>query len=1423
MRNGHPSCNTKLVLAIILLLITQLLLPLNLTTERYIGNKMNPECPDFSVSCINVNSLNMSSSNKPVQLKKIFGIAKLRTDIIFLSDVRISNRNLVSSKNDLVSIFRNNIYGSYSAYFNSTSNKRGVGILINNKIPFSVEAEIRDEAENYLLLRLQVKGNCYIVGAIYGPNSTDENFFTSLERDLNILGHHPTIVGGDWNATYCDLPVDLNIDCLNMRNLPNLLHSQVLRGMCNRNSLIDPFRNLYPTLENFTYVPRNVAAGNKSRIDYFLISDSLLNHVQDCYIADSLQSKLFDHKAVFLCFRNSSRNRKLPSISNKIINDPYLESLIDIITKETYITYQVRAEEDKRNLFLIIGRALEAFRNLKPNSSFYRLSSSPADEESQALVANRVNNLRLDDRIEIDTEIRLTIDEDLFFEVLLNNIKNEVISYQSYVFRAIRDRKDQLSASLKVFLNSENKDMLLINNIESELQKISEREIELALENHPVFEHLNGEKMSPNFLRLAKGKTDPADLSHIKNDNNENFISDIQRRDYIVNYFSSIYQVPDGAPEAFDGLIEEFLGPEICNHPVVLGSKLTVNEARDLEADLDIGDLDKSVLDCKVRTAPGLDGFNNSFIKKYWKFFRHPLLKYSHTCFRKGRLTDSFRTGSIKLIPKKGDTSKIKNWRPISLLNCFYKIISRAINYRLQSFCDRIMSRAQKGFTPSRYLHEVVLNISGNMEYCKSNNISGAIVAIDQAKAFDTIFHGFVNAAYKFFGVGERFLNMLNTLGTGRRAQIILEDNIVSNSFPLGTGRPQGGNLSPLEFNAGEQVLIFKIELDDTFASIFRDSNVPRSLFPVPVNNISRDFFLESNGETDKADGFADDTYVSMLLELESLSYLKITLVEFARISGLKCNFEKTNVLPIGNIPDNLDFVQEVGFSVTQELTMLGFKINRNGILVDDMFNKVLRNIASIILSWDRYRLSLPGRIGICKTLCISQISFPGSICSPPVPVLNRIQSLIDNYVIGNLKVAKDRLYRPASEGGLGLINVKSFISGIQSSWVKRAHLSSRDNWRVDLRSLCYGNCYTLGPNLVNLGHNPIFRDIADSFSNFITSFYKKDGNFKDSYVFNNPLIRRGLGDNRLLDFNFFSHNIPRLDMARVTRLRFCDFFENGIFKSLDRLNDSTGTPFSLTTYLRLSTALHYFMRVNRSNFNEKSCRVEDFLRVKKGEARKMRLVIDSNHQLNKSLYSLTSVKTFFRLIGTTHEEPHNDDIFSFWNEHYLCNKLRDFCYKYFYNLLPLNVRLSHYVQNVGRGCTFCTLSRREDINIPDETFLHLFLDCPTTSRIHDWFLNKYYLGLNIDRVLKLNYFFLGVTPGTGTGTGTFNKFGFAMAVTIQFLIWELKIQKRVLMPLSLDDDFIFLLGGNVKSSGKFAAQRQKISLINHGALGINP
>jgi exonuclease III len=418
------NCSVVKALLYLTLLI---LIPITMTNNLFSG---------LDFACINVNSLNMSAGNKPQQMRKIYGIVKLKTDVIFMSDVRISNRNLVCSSNDVAYNFCNNSICSYKSFFHSTSNKRGVGILIKNSLDFSVEDRQADEDENYLLLKIRIQGNILILGAIYGPNTLNEQFFVNLEAALISLGDYPILISGDWNTTESYLPVEINPDCFNMAFCPNQRHSVILKEMCDRMRLVDPLRFLYPNERNYSYIPRNALANNRSRIDFFIISHSRINSVEKCYISDHLQSTMFDHIPVFLQLLGKIRQRRSPTICNKILRDPDIELVVDLSVKETYLIYQIRPVENKRALLAGIGTNVGRLREAGLNKSFYRLADpDPAEELRRQQLITLINDFRSSAEFLSIVDYPVNINDDLFFEMLLNNIQNDIIGYQCYVFR----------------------------------------------------------------------------------------------------------------------------------------------------------------------------------------------------------------------------------------------------------------------------------------------------------------------------------------------------------------------------------------------------------------------------------------------------------------------------------------------------------------------------------------------------------------------------------------------------------------------------------------------------------------------------------------------------------------------------------------------------------------------------------------------------------------------------------------------------------------------------------------------------------------------------------------------------------------------------------------------------------------------------
>jgi exonuclease III len=283
----------------------------------------------------------MSQSAKWNQTLKICGITKLKSDIIFLSDLRVSNKNLVSAADDLTKMFQNNPYGKYEFHYNTTMNKRGVGILIKCALQTKVIAKRYTPNENVILLHVKIADTEVILISIYGPNSGDAEFFDNLSGLLDEFSGIPVIIGGDWNCCYSNDNLDNNIDCINMNRLPNAANTQRLKTICERFDLSDPFRFLHPDKVDFTYTPRSALQKNRSRLDFFIISEPILDTVSGCDIAESLQNKLFDHRAVLLTLNGQTDkpDQCRPTISNKDLDDDLLDFMIKISVIETYVIH----------------------------------------------------------------------------------------------------------------------------------------------------------------------------------------------------------------------------------------------------------------------------------------------------------------------------------------------------------------------------------------------------------------------------------------------------------------------------------------------------------------------------------------------------------------------------------------------------------------------------------------------------------------------------------------------------------------------------------------------------------------------------------------------------------------------------------------------------------------------------------------------------------------------------------------------------------------------------------------------------------------------------------------------------------------------------------------------------------------------------
>ena len=459
--------------------------------------------PKITISILNCNSLNMASVNKQTRIRKFYGIVSLKTDIILLSDIRMCNKGGVSDVKFINDILAVNPYCSYRMYHQSRSNRRGVGIRVKKTLTFSCTGEERDKAtDNFLLLRAEINNCTVIIGSIYGPNETNANFYVNLKNSIQRLGNYPCILGGDWNATQSCLPIASNIDVINMQALPNITNSKKLKEICAEIGLTDPFRALYPNKIEFTFAPWGNTRTNRSRLDFFVISNNIIPLVSDCKIKPSAQSRLFDHKAVILDFTVSKPVSSRPNITNKILNDPDIDKVVELATLECYCINLDGNDIIRAAAARLIGRGFELIREAGPDPAYLPYAhASTLDVDARTQLMDSLDNTLAALR-DLDLENRpLSIEDDVFIEILINGIKNAVISHQSFISKIVEQSRKNLvkklaNLKLNVFENFDE-----ISRLEIELRNINEIELNSELEKKPEFCNIKQRTYNPLFCK----------------------------------------------------------------------------------------------------------------------------------------------------------------------------------------------------------------------------------------------------------------------------------------------------------------------------------------------------------------------------------------------------------------------------------------------------------------------------------------------------------------------------------------------------------------------------------------------------------------------------------------------------------------------------------------------------------------------------------------------------------------------------------------------------------------------------------------------------------------------------------------------------------------------------------------------------------
>lgn len=215
----------------------------------------------------------------------------------------------------------------------------------------------------------------------------------------------------------------------------------------------------------------------------------------------------------------------------------------------------------------------------------------------------------------------------------------------------------------------------------------------------------------------------------------------------------------------------------------------------------DLKEVREAVNSLNNNSAPGEDNLSKQDIITLFECIGEKIVQFINYILTSGIFPEELKTAKITPIHKKGQSDDVNNYRPISMLNHFSKIVEKIIKTRLVNFIKK-----HYGFDSQQYGFQVHSNTLGatvdlldyiTSELDKNNYV--VVVYIDLKKAFDTVdIEILLDKIWKmgFRGVCYR---LLKTYSKGRK-HFTRISNTVSETQKMKVGIAQGSVLGPLEY-----------------------------------------------------------------------------------------------------------------------------------------------------------------------------------------------------------------------------------------------------------------------------------------------------------------------------------------------------------------------------------------------------------------------------------------------------------------------------------------------------------------------------------------------------------------------------------------------------------------------------------------------
>jgi hypothetical protein len=717
---------------------------------------------------------------------------------------------------------------------------------------------------------------------------------------------------------------------------------------------------------------------------------------------------------------------------------------------------------------------------------------------------------------------------------LLARLKNKS---QKVALGQNEERKNELKELYereKRLIETALKDQMAFNELLSVQRTIARLELKEALHRREYSKAKwlsKGETPSKSFFARSKAQKAATTIPPLSSSPLSFSQSEQEQHKVVTDFYSKLFSKPDENWLEIDQVLNS-ITPH--SFPDSLGQDITQS------------DLKEALNHCSDRSTPGIDGIPYKVFKVFFDLLSLPLTKLAALWFSDPNGAPSSHSSSvISLIYKKGNKHDIANYRPISLLPCYYKLISLVLTRRLKQVSNSFFSPDQMAFIPKRQIFSSVRLVQYMLDF-SDRRISKptALFFRDTKKAYDSLSREFLFACMEKFGFPTSLISKIKKLCLNTKAKVAVNGKL-TNFFDVNCGVPQGSPLSPILFNIAAEAMACYVKSLPNFVGV----KSPKEGMP----NI-------------RIIQYADDT-VFPISSTEDAKAVEKALKVFAKAANQHTNKDKSQLLISSRFSRTVrsGIQNALGVQMVEQTIYLGVPIGSN-INYNEHWDKVADKITARIGKWSKLGLSLKGRILAANCDLLSRLWYLAHVLPLSPYSAAKLQTLINNFIDKpSTRISLKFMQASKDKGGLQVTDIATsaallrfkamveFFSASMGRWSEYLYhdlLSKRPE--LPCPSLVLFSLSTIDNNNCNFGKkvSHITADLLKSWKKFKIGLANIDDLRADQKL-SLPLNLDTGGPPPRQNFTcFYSHNLSSMNGA-INACRYKDHIDFGDFSSL--------------------------------------------------------------------------------------------------------------------------------------------------------------------------------------------------------------------------------------------------------------------------------